>query len=71
MNNPAFVVPDVMPAMYALSAALKKGGIPEPLLYLVTLRASQINGCSFCVDMHAQELLVAGETPARIFTLSA
>jgi AhpD family alkylhydroperoxidase len=71
MKNPAMVVPDVLPALYALGAAAKKGGLLATTTYLVHLRASQINGCSFCVDMHARELKQAGESDARLFAVAA
>jgi len=51
MNHPAMVVPDAMKALQALGELTKKG-LPEKLIELVHLRASQINGCSACVDMH-------------------
>jgi len=45
-----------MKALHALKASAEKGGVPSRTLLLVELRASQINGCSVCVDMHAREL---------------
>ena len=71
MRHPMMVVPEALQAAYALGAAAKKGGVPPPTLSLVHLRASQINGCSFCVDMHARELKEAGETDERIFASAA
>ena len=71
MKSPVMIVPDALRALYALGASSKKGGVPAVTLYLVHLRASQINGCSFCVDMHARELKQAGETDQRIFGVSA
>lgn len=72
MKNPVMVVPGALDALYALSGAMKKaGGVPEPTLGLVHLRASQINGCSLCVDMHARELKKGGETDQRLFTVAA
>lgn len=62
MTNPALIVPDAMPALLAIGTVLKKSGAPPRLLELVHLRASQINGCSVCVDMHASYLKKAGET---------
>jgi AhpD family alkylhydroperoxidase len=53
MNHPAMVVPDAMKTLQALGAVTQQG-LPEKLLELVHLRASQINGCSACVDMHPQ-----------------
>ena len=51
MNHPVKVVPDAMKALHALGE-LTKNSLSEKLLELVHLRASQINGCSVCVDMH-------------------
>lgn len=70
MNHPAMVVPDAMKALQALGA-LTKDGLPEKLLELVHLRASQINGCSACVDMHPQIAKKAGETDQRLFAVAA
>ncbi len=70
-NNPAMIIPEAMQALLALGAAAKKGGVPSRTLDLVYLRASQINGCSVCVDMHARDLKKAGETDERIFAVAA
>lgn len=58
--------PDAMKAMMALEAAVAKLGIELPLMELVKLRASQINGCAFCVDMHYADARKAGETERRL-----
>jgi AhpD family alkylhydroperoxidase len=71
MNHPAMVVPGAMEALQALSKAAAKSGVPFATLKMVQLRASQINGCSFCVDMHARELRKAGESEERIATVAA
>ncbi len=71
MKNPVMIVPDVLQPLLALGAASKKGGVPSRTLTLLHLRASQINGCSFCVDMHARELKEAGESDARLFAVAA
>jgi AhpD family alkylhydroperoxidase len=71
MSNPAVAVPDAMEALLALGKAAKKGGVPSRTLDLVHLRASQINGCSFCVDMHSREARKAGETDERLFAVAA
>jgi AhpD family alkylhydroperoxidase len=71
MKHPAMIVPDAMQALRALGAASRKGGVPERTLYLLQLRASQINGCSYCVDMHARELKEAGDSDSRIVAVSA
>ena len=54
MTNPVFVIPDALDHLLALAKAVRKAGLPETTGYLVDLRASQINGCSFCVEMHAK-----------------
>ena len=70
MTNPAMTVPGAMQAMQALGTAAKHSDVPETTLYLLELRASQINGCSVCVDMHSRELRAAGESDERIFTVA-
>jgi AhpD family alkylhydroperoxidase len=71
MKNPALLVPNAMPALMALGKAAEHGGMPATTVKLVHLRASQINGCSVCVDMHARELAELGETNTRIFAVAA
>ena len=71
MSNPAMVLPDAVRALLALGKSAKKGGVAPRTVFLVQLRASQINGCSYCVDMHARDLKKAGETDERIFAVSA
>ena len=71
MTSPVMIVDDAMKAMLALSKASEQGGVPHTTGLLVVLRASQINGCSVCVDMHARELRRAGETDERIFGVGA
>lgn len=70
MNHPVMVVPKAMKALQALGD-LTKDGLPEKLLELVHLRASQINGCSACVDMHPKLAKKAGETDERLFAVAA
>jgi AhpD family alkylhydroperoxidase len=71
MNNPAMVLPDAMQALHALNAAVEKGGAPSSAIGLVQLRASQINGCSVCVDSHPRFLKKAGESDERIMSVAA
>ena len=71
MNNPALVIPDAMKALQGLGSAAEKSGVPKSTLELVHLRASQINGCSVCLDMHARQARQAGETDERLFTVAA
>lgn len=70
MKNPVLIVPGAMEALQALGAAAKTGGVPAKTLSLVHLRASQINGCGWCVDMHARHLEEAGETKQRILAVA-
>lgn len=60
MDNPAVTTPGAMQALYAFHGAAAKTGISERTAELVNLRASQINGCSVCVDMHGKALRRAG-----------
>jgi AhpD family alkylhydroperoxidase len=69
--NPAISVPGAMDALLALSKSATKAGVPHRTLELLHLRASQINGCSVCVDMHSKGLQQAGETVERIFAVGA
>ena len=69
--NPAMTVPGAMDALLALSTSATTAGIPRRTLDLVHLRASQINGCGVCVDMHAKDLKRAGEADERIFSVAA
>ena len=71
MSNPATILPDATDAIQALLKATRKGGVPPAVLELVHLRTSQINGCSFCVDMGARSAKKAGETDERLFTVAA
>lgn len=71
MKNPVEILPEAMKALWALKGVTEKGGLPEKTLMLVELRASQINGCSMCVDMHSRMAKKAGETDERLFTIAA
>lgn len=71
MRNPAIILPDAMKALLALSKATETDNVPYVTHKLVHLRASQINGCSVCVDMHSRELKRAGEKDERIFAVAA
>jgi len=71
MTHPVFVIPDAMKALTALGSSAQNGGVPKKTLDLVFLRASQINGCSFCVEMHARDLKKEGETDERLFAVAA
>lgn len=75
MKNPAMIVPDALPALQALGKALvtcaTTAGVPKQTLHLMYLRASQINGCSVCIDMHARDAKKDGETDERLFAVAA
>jgi AhpD family alkylhydroperoxidase len=71
MNNPAVIIPEAMKALFALNSATENRGVPLPTIGLTQLRASQINGCSVCVDMHARYLKKLGETDERLFAVAA
>src|SRR5437763_10967190 len=71
MKNVAMLMPDAMQAILDLGKSAEKGGVPSKTIQLIQLRASQINGCSVCVDMHLHEMKNAGETDSRCFTVSA
>jgi AhpD family alkylhydroperoxidase len=71
IENPAMTVPGALPALQRLGAITKHSGVPDATLYLIMLRASQINGCSVCVDIHTRELKAAGEPDERIFAVAA
>jgi AhpD family alkylhydroperoxidase len=71
IKNIAFINPDATKAMQAAAAAVYKGGVAPRILGLVHLRASQINGCAFCVDMGWRQMKKEGETDERIFSVAA
>ncbi|WP_347268778.1 carboxymuconolactone decarboxylase family protein [Paracoccus sp. (in: a-proteobacteria)] len=63
--------PELMKAVLALNKAVEDCGLEKGLLHLVKLRASQINGCSYCVDMHAHEALRDGDSQQRVIMVAA
>ena len=71
IKNPVFLFPDALKALLALDKSSEHEGLPYATRKLVHLRASQINGCSICVDMHARELKKVGEADNRIFAVAA
>ena len=71
MSNPTKILPGTMQPIQALLKATREGGVPQTTLELVHLRASQINGCSFCVDSGARSAKKAGETDERLFAVAA
>lgn len=69
--NYARVAPGVYDAMDALDQYLSSCALEEPLLHLVRLRASQVNGCAYCIDMHWKDLRAVGEGEQRLYSLDA
>lgn len=71
MKHPALVLPEATKAIQELVKVLQSAGVPEETMGLVHLRASQINGCGFCVVSGAVSARKAGETEERLFAVSA
>lgn len=69
--DPRKAAPEAMKAISNLHAYVRKCGLDHKLLELVKLRASQINNCAWCMDMHTKQLRAAGETEQRLYLLSA
>ena len=65
------VNPGIFQAMLGLEKQVGKAGLDHKLLDLVRMRASQINGCAYCLDMHSKEARAAGETEQRLYGLNA
>ena len=70
-KNPALIVPNALQALQALAKSVEQSTVPSLTIGLVQLRASQINGCSVCVDGHSRMLKEAGETDERLFAVAA
>jgi AhpD family alkylhydroperoxidase len=71
IGNPMVLVPDAAAALIALGKATKSGGVSPQTLDLVHLRASQINGCAVCVDMHARDMRKAGDSEEKVNAVAA
>ena len=65
------VNPGVVQAMLGLERQVRRGGLDERLIDLVRMRASQINGCAYCLDMHSKDARAGGETEQRLYGLNA
>lgn len=63
--------PEAVQAMYGLERVIRNSGLDPKLIELVKTRASQINGCAFCIDMHTKDARAIGETEQRLYGLSA
>jgi len=71
IKNPAMTISGALEALLKLGAAAQHAGIPKTTHALMHVRASQINGCGVCLDMHSRELVHVGATNERIFTVAA
>jgi AhpD family alkylhydroperoxidase len=69
--NPYHVAPDAINALSALETQVQASGLEKSLIELVKTRASQINGCAFCINMHTQDARKNGETEQRLYLLDA
>ena len=63
--------PQAMKPLMDFSAAVHASGLERPLVELILLRVSQINGCAYCIDMHSKDARAAGETEQRLYLLQA
>ncbi|MBB6251085.1 carboxymuconolactone decarboxylase family protein [Nitrospirillum iridis] len=71
LNNAFKLAPDTIKGMIAVEAAIQASGLEPALLELVKMRASQINGCAFCLHMHATDARKHGESEMRLYLLNA
>lgn len=69
--NYAKAFPEGVHAVLGVERAIRESGLEPSLLELVKTRASQINGCAYCIDMHTKDARAAGETEQRLYALSA
>lgn len=69
--NPYTTAAEAIQPLLALEASIKESGLEQSLIHLVKMRASQINGCAYCLHMHSVDAIKEGETPARLFLLGA
>jgi AhpD family alkylhydroperoxidase len=71
IKQPAMTVPGAFEALMALTKSIEKSGVPRATLELMNMRASQINGCSVCLDLHSRALKKIGEKDERIIAVAA
>lgn len=69
--NPYQLAPELLDALLGLEKSIRQSGIEHSLLLLIKTRASQINGCAFCIHMHTRDARAAGESEERLYLLSA
>jgi AhpD family alkylhydroperoxidase len=65
------VAPEALKAMYGLESYVRRSGLEPSVIELIKLRASQINGCAYCIDMHTKDARASGESEQRLYLLSA
>jgi AhpD family alkylhydroperoxidase len=63
--------PEALKPLFAMKAYIDHSGLEKSLVHLVMLRASQLNGCAYCIDMHSKEARADGETEQRLYLLQA
>lgn len=71
LTNIAMIISETVPKMQSLHATAHAPGLPEATVHLAHLRASQINGCSVCVDLHTRIMKREGESDTRLFAVAA
>ena len=69
--NPYLAAPTVMKAVVALDSVVQSGGLEQSLVELVKIRASQINGCAYCLHLHTRDARAQGESEVRLYLLDA
>jgi AhpD family alkylhydroperoxidase len=69
--NPYKIAPDAMKPLFAMEESVQASGLERSLIELVKIRASQINGCAYCIHMHTADARAHGETEQRIYLLDA
>src|SRR5215471_1558999 len=69
--NYRHIAPNALKTMLDIEAYLARTGLERPLLHLIRMRASQINGCAYCLDMHSKDARAEGETEQRLYALDA
>jgi AhpD family alkylhydroperoxidase len=69
--NPLEVAPQALQPMIELETSLRKSGLEHSLIHLIKMRASQINGCAYCLHMHSRDARAQGETEERLYLLDA
>ena len=65
----AHAAPDALRAQFGMESYIRQSGLEESLMHLVKLRASYINGCAYCIDMHTKDARLAGETEQRLYAV--